>query len=89
MSEAAADVRYTILNFSDLDSWERDDHAAALDVFRNNCQDMKDPDWQSLCAVAGQIPDAKAFFELFFRPVLIEDGKPALFTGYFEAELSG
>ncbi len=89
MSEAAADVRYTILNFSDLDSWERDDHAAALDVFRNTCQDMKDPDWQSLCAVAGQIPDAKAFFELFFRPVLIEDGKPALFTGYFEPELSG
>ena len=89
MSEAAADVRYSILNFSDLDSWERDDHAAALDVFRNTCQDMKDPDWQSLCAVAGQIPDAKAFFELFFRPVLIEDGKPALFTGYFEPELSG
>jgi membrane-bound lytic murein transglycosylase A len=32
---------------------------------------------------------ARTFFELFFRPVLIEDGQPALFTGYFEPELDG
>ncbi|MEO0748921.1 MAG: MltA domain-containing protein, partial [Pseudomonadota bacterium] len=44
---------------------------------------------QSLCALAQNGTDAKAFFELFFRPVLIEDGKRALFTGYFEPELSG
>ena len=25
----------------------------------------------------------------FFRPVLVEDGKDALFTGYFEPELDG
>ena len=30
-----------------------------------------------------------SFFELFFRPVLIEDGEDALFTGYFEPELDG
>ncbi len=29
------------------------------------------------------------FFELFFRPVLIEDGQAPLFTGYFEPELEG
>ncbi|MEO9683398.1 MAG: MltA domain-containing protein [Tateyamaria sp.] len=89
MSGAAADVQYKVLNYSDLDGWANDDHAAALDVFRSTCQDIKASDWQSLCAVAGQIPDAKAFFELFFRPVLIDDGQPALFTGYFEPELDG
>ena len=89
MSGAAADVRYTVLDYSDLDGWADDDHGAALDVFRSTCRDMNDPDWRSLCAVAGEIPDAKAFFELFFRPVLIEDGQPALFTGYFEPELDG
>lgn len=86
---AAADVRYSVLDYAALDGWEADDHAAALDVFRSTCRDMRDPDWRSLCAVATQIPDAKAFFELFFRPVLIEDGAPALFTGYFEPELNG
>lgn len=89
MSEAAADVQYTVLDYAALDGWEEDDHDAALDVFRSTCRDMNDPDWRALCAVASEIPSAKAFFELFFRPVLIEDGEPALFTGYFEPELKG
>ncbi|MFL4469382.1 murein transglycosylase A [Tateyamaria armeniaca] len=89
MSGAAADIRYTVLDYSALDGWAEDDHASALDVFRSTCRDMNDPDWRSLCAVASEIPDAKAFFELFFRPVLIEDGQPGLFTGYFEPELQG
>ncbi|MEX0370784.1 MAG: murein transglycosylase A [Tateyamaria sp.] len=84
-----ADVKYTVLTFSELDNWARDYHAAALSTFRNTCQDMRDPDWTALCALAGDVPDARAFFELFFRPVLIEDGAPALFTGYFEPELDG
>jgi len=87
--QAEGEVSYTVLDFADLDGWARDDHAAALSVFRNTCQDFDDPDWQSLCALAGDIPEARAFFELFFRPVLIEDGEPALFTGYFEPELDG
>ncbi|MEP5928322.1 MAG: MltA domain-containing protein [Nitratireductor sp.] len=77
------------MEYSDLDGWDSDDHAQALSVFRSTCQDLNDPDWRSLCAVAGDIPDAKSFFELFFRPVLIEDGAPGLFTGYFEPELDG
>ncbi|WP_299728421.1 murein transglycosylase A [uncultured Tateyamaria sp.] len=89
MSAAAADIRYTVLDYTALDGWAEDDHAAALNVFRSTCRDMNDPDWRSLCAVASEIPDAKAFFELFFRPVLIEDGAPGLFTGYFEPELDG
>ncbi len=87
----ADEFTYQVMDFDQLNGWAEDDHAAALDVFRNTCGDMKDPDWRSLCAVAKSRdwPDARAFFELFFRPVLIDDGQPALFTGYFEPELDG
>lgn len=85
----AQDVTHEILSFDDLNGWAEDDHAAALSVFVNTCPDMKDPDWRSLCALAQQRPDARGFFELFFRPVMVSEGKPALFTGYFEPELHG
>lgn len=90
-SNAEAETTYSMLPFSQLDGWEEDNHAAALKVFLETCPDLKDQDWQSLCAVAqSQDPaGARHFFELFFRPVLIEDGANALFTGYFEPELDG
>lgn len=88
-SAAAEDASYSILEFQDLHGWAQDDHGAALAVFLNTCRDLDAPDWQSLCAVAKDQSDARAFFELFFRPVLIEDGKAGLFTGYFEPELDG
>ncbi len=89
--QAEADATHQILDFSQLDGWEVDDHSAALKTFLNTCPDLDDPDWQSLCAVAqSQDPAAaRSFFELFFRPVLISNGQPALFTGYFEPELEG
>ncbi len=90
-SASGAETTHEIVAFSDLDGWERDDHAAALSVFLNTCADMDEPDWRNLCAVA-QAQDsenARAFFELFFRPVVIRDGKAAMFTGYFEPELNG
>ena len=86
---AASGVTHTILSFDDLEGWADETHSESLAVFRKTCPDMRDPDWQALCAVAGDQTDAKAFFELFFRPVLIQDGSPALFTGYFEPELQG
>ena len=86
---AQAELNYTVLSYDQLDGWAADDHAAALSTFRNTCIDFDDPDWRALCAFANQDPDPKGFFELFFRPVLIEDGADALFTGYFEPELSG
>ncbi|QYX56984.1 murein transglycosylase A [Roseovarius sp. SCSIO 43702] len=85
----AEETVYDILTFDELSDWEEDDHEAALDTFLNTCPDMDDVDWRSLCALAQQKPDAKPFFELFFRPVLISDGQDALFTGYFEPELNG
>nr|WP_243644979.1 MltA domain-containing protein [Rhodovulum euryhalinum] len=86
---ARPDATIDILKFSDLKGWGGDDHAAALAVFRNTCPDLPDPAWASLCALAESQTDARRFFELFFRPVLIGGGAPALFTGYFEPELRG
>jgi membrane-bound lytic murein transglycosylase A len=78
-----------VLSFDDLSQWDADDHAAALSVFRNTCDLIDDPEWPQLCELAARVPDARTFFELFFRPVLIEDGQEPLFTGYFEPELRG
>ncbi|EAR53037.1 MltA/3D domain protein [Oceanicola granulosus HTCC2516] len=86
---AQAGPSYTILEYEDLAGWAEDDHAAALDVFRNTCMDFRVLDWDTLCALASDTPDARAFFELFFTPVLIEDDEEMLFTGYFEPELRG
>ncbi len=83
------ELNHKILTFDELKDWETDDHDAALEVFLNTCPDLADPDWGSLCALAQQKPEAKPFFELFFRPVLIENEKAPLFTGYFEPELQG
>ncbi len=86
---AAQDISHHILQFSDLQGWDADDHAVALEVFLNTCPDLQDFDWRALCALGQQGPNARTFFELFFRPVMISDGKSALFTGYFEPELRG
>nr|WP_072778440.1 MltA domain-containing protein [Marivita hallyeonensis] len=83
------ETHYSILGFEDLEGWADDDHAAALSVFKNTCADLDEPDWSSLCAVAFDASDARQFFELFFRPLLITDGQDPLFTGYFEPELDG
>jgi membrane-bound lytic murein transglycosylase A len=78
-----------ILTFAELDGWADDDHAAALAVFRETCPLLPAPDWPPLCALAANVQDARNFFELFFRPVLVGGDRPALFTGYYEPELEG
>jgi len=88
-ASARSNVKHSVLTFDDLVGWESDDHSAALQVFLNTCGDMKTPEWTSLCALGKTQSNAKTFFELFFRPVLVQDGVPALFTGYFEPELNG
>jgi len=88
-SGANAEPAYEILKFGDLDGWAQDDHDAALSTFLNTCADLDEPDWRTLCAVARDQKSARAFFELFFRPVVVRDGSETLFTGYFEPELNG
>lgn len=87
--QAVSEASLKILSFEDLDGWAEDNHEAARDVFLNTCGDFDAPDWQSVCSAAAGIKDARKFFELLFRPVLIEDGAEPLFTGYFEPELRG
>jgi membrane-bound lytic murein transglycosylase A len=87
--QVSAEPTTRLLDWDDLDGWATDDHAAAFSVFLNTCDDMDGADWTALCGVANTNPDPRGFFELFFRPVLIEDGNPGLFTGYYEPELSG
>ena len=85
------DRRATILDFADLEGWAGDDHGAALAVFASTCGDLPDPEWAGVCGLArSAAPEAaRGFFETLFRPVLIEDGVPAQFTGYYEPELDG
>ncbi len=80
---------HQVLSFADLEGWGEDDHAEALTVFLKTCGDMRAPGWSRPCALASSFSDARGFFEQLFLPVLIEDGSPALFTGYFEPELNG
>jgi membrane-bound lytic murein transglycosylase A len=85
----AGDLTYKLVDFADLQGWAEDDHEAALSTFLETCGDLRDPEWAAVCNMAKQRPRARTFFELFFRPVMIEDGEPMLFTGYFEPELRG
>lgn len=83
-----ADV--TILTFEALDGWANDDHDAALQVFIETCDLLREPSWAPICNLAEEFDGpGRRFFELFFRPVLIEDGKDAIFTAYFEPEIRG
>ena len=63
-----------MLDFASLEGWEADDHRAALISFLTTCEKLAD-DWQPLCRLAADSnatdASARAFFELFFRPVLI------------------
>ena len=84
-----AEPTYTALTFDQLEGWRDDNHQAAFDVFKTTCGDMDGADWTVLADVARTNPAPRDFFEEFFCPVLITDGAPTLFTGYFEPELDG
>lgn len=86
---ALAETRVQIVEFSDLSGWAQDDLTPALDAFRTSCGDISGPDWATLCSLAKGTTDARAFFELFFQPVVLSTDDPALFTGYFEPMLNG
>ncbi len=89
---AATPAPAQVLDFEALSGWRDDDHAAALQTFLATCDLIDEPDWTPICALAADVPlddaSARAFFELFFKPVVIGE-PPALFTGYYEPELNG
>jgi len=85
-SGAAGETR-TLLSFTDLHGWAADNHAAALKTFLRTCGQLSAPSWKRVCAAGKTAPDARAFFEANFVPVLIRDDRKPLFTGYYEPEL--
>ena len=89
VSASEPQITHTRLSWDALSGWTADDHRSALGVFLETCTDLTNPEWAKLCAVAQDQTDARSFFEMFFEPVLVEDGEPGLFTGYFEPELKG
>jgi membrane-bound lytic murein transglycosylase A len=88
--QAMAQPSHDIVPWDQLDGWTSDDQEQALSVFLETCGDLDGDDWREVCAEARQSRGAaRAFFETRFRPVLVSDGMPALFTGYYEPELEG
>ncbi|MFT6774282.1 MAG: membrane-bound lytic murein transglycosylase A [Paracoccaceae bacterium] len=90
--------RVTPLSYHALDGWAADDHAAALRAIAKGCATahggslrIERADWAAACdgaAAAAQDPDAAlAFLATRFAPVLIEDDRRPLLTGYYEPEL--
>ncbi len=86
--------------WQDLPGWEADDHAAVLDLFRQQCVSLaKRPLWLATCEAAqtvgagGTAPEAaRAWFEAQFRPwVLVnpDDTRDGMVTGYYEPIVRG
>ncbi len=95
-------LRLTRADFHSLPGWHDGDAAAALASFARGCSMLAKKsatqamayagtmaDWQPLCAKALETRsgDARQFFERNFTPYAI--GGEALFTGYYEPEISG
>ncbi len=92
--EEGGPLRKIPLNFSDLDGWAEDDHAAALAAFVRSCpralQIHGDPvALARLCDDAQRVSKAgaKLFIEDRFQPVMLTRGGEGLFTAYYEPEL--
>lgn len=83
------------LDFAAIGAWHQDRQAEALVAFRATCDRLEGQVWGPLCALAADVPaddaSARAFFEIFFRPVpsVSAGASPALFTGYYEPILEG
>lgn len=88
-SLAMGEVTRTLLSFDDLAGWSQDNHEEALNTFLETCGDLKTDIWKPICLVARSKPNPKLFFETFFQPIMMDDGVPGLFTGYFEPQLNG
>lgn len=89
VSSHSVQAKTELLDWADLNGWERDDHSEAMAVFQETCGDLKDGDWPSICQLSKNSTNPKVFFERVFRPVLVTDGAEPLFTGYYEPELDG
>jgi membrane-bound lytic murein transglycosylase A len=101
-AEAASEtLDKTLVQFSEIDGWAKDEHPAAFAAFRKSCrkllEDKKSAEAvKAACELAVLLPeklgadDARQFFEANFKPYLVKrPAKGALLTGYFEPEVKG
>jgi membrane-bound lytic murein transglycosylase A len=92
------------VEFSAIEGWANDDHAAAFAVFRKPCMLSKSKKaapktssgMRAVCELARLLDeklsrkDARRFFEANFTPYLVKrPEKGALLTGYYEPEIKG
>jgi membrane-bound lytic murein transglycosylase A len=87
--DAQTGPKYRAIGFDQLLGWAEDDHRAALEAFLKSCEDISAREWRPLCSYGAHVTEARAFFETFFRPVVVHPGRKSLFTGYFEPVLNG
>ena len=86
-SHAHAQVKVSVLEFSNLPNWTSDTKSDALTAFLETRPNLKSNDSTAICAVGQNTSDADTFVEAFFKPIKIETADPSLLTGYFEPEL--
>lgn len=94
-----SDLRVKRLDFDDLDGWAAEDHEDAARVFAATFAaaapapsiGVTAADWTSIFETSQRTryASARAMFEALFEPVLVQDGREALFTAYFEPEVAG
>lgn len=94
------------VGFSELNGWDSHDHAAALTVFQRSGRAILEQEvpagpaprfggsysaWREVARAAHLAPDARSFFETWFRPYRVDDKAcpEGLFTGYFEPQAEG
>ncbi|MFO7576747.1 MAG: MltA domain-containing protein [Pelovirga sp.] len=88
----------TPVAWEQLDGWEEDHPAPALEAFRNSCVSLRwREEWRAVCSLAQQIDavdslTVRNFFEQYFVPHQVRnaDGSSSgLMTGYYGPELRG
>jgi membrane-bound lytic murein transglycosylase A len=91
----------TPVEYTKIEGWEKDDHAAAFAAFRKSCAKLttlagSDEKIKAVCDLTvmlkGKLPkdDARRFFEANFKPYLVKKpAEGAIVTGYFEPEVKG
>ncbi len=84
--------------FAELTGWQDADFNAARTAFARSCPALVrrndqsgltvPADWADACTAVATAPNARIFFQTYFTPVRVGDGK-GLNTGYFEPEIMG
>ncbi|MBH5328591.1 murein transglycosylase A [Eikenella sp. S3360] len=85
---------YKVVSFAALPQWAQQDFGAGLEAFRKSCLALKNrPQWQSVCAQAGNTRKhaARQFFETYFTPWEVNHNGQlgGTITGYYEPVLQG